>query len=41
VKASWLMSMPANLAEEIESAGKSDCREIRNGLVVLLAHLQN
>jgi hypothetical protein len=28
-----------NLAEEIESVGKSDRREIRNRLVVLLAHL--
>jgi hypothetical protein len=28
-----------NLAEEIESMGKSDRREIRNRLVVLLAHL--
>jgi hypothetical protein len=28
-----------NLAEEIESVGKSDRREIRNRLTVLLAHL--
>src|ERR1700676_5586789 len=28
-----------NLAEEIESMGKSDRREIRNRLIVLLAHL--
>src|SRR6266849_1981760 len=28
-----------NLAEEIESAGKSDRREIRNRLIVLLIHL--
>jgi hypothetical protein len=28
-----------NLAEEIESVGKSDRREIRNRLVVLLTHL--
>jgi hypothetical protein len=28
-----------NLAEEIESMGKSDRREIRNRLVVVLAHL--
>lgn len=29
----------ANLAEEIESVGKSDRREIRSRLIVLLAHL--
>jgi hypothetical protein len=28
-----------NLAEEIESVGRSDRREIRNRLIVLLAHL--
>jgi len=30
---------PQNLAEEIESVGKSDHREIRSRLIVLLTHL--
>jgi hypothetical protein len=33
------MSMPENLAEEIERARKSECREIRNSRVALLTHL--